>query len=381
VAKFADDDYVRKQEAEAEALAQRIREGQGRRNGHEPAAEAPQRKRVVAPKIVTAADLMAADLPDIQFAVPGLIPEGATILAAPPKTGKSFLILGVCVAVASGGLVLGSTRVDRGSCLYLALEDGPRRMRRRLSAMLSAWGGTVPSGLYVSHEWPKLGDGGIDEIERFLQDHPDCRLVVIDTLARMRDRRGSVQDLYGDDYEAIAKLQRLALKYHVGILIVHHTRKSRSDGGDADQLETVSGTMGLTGAADAVLVLRRRRQEKHGKLFVTGRDIEERELNLAWEPRNCHWEESAAPTGPDAELTPDRRAIRQAARDAKEPISIADAVKALKKAGIFKEYDSVAQLLGRMEREGFLKKQGWGRYTLPDEDVSKLSNCQDEPEA
>jgi hypothetical protein len=325
------------------------------------------KKPAPAPRPVSAADLVAMDLPDIRFAVPDLVPEGATILAAPPKTGKSFLVLSICVAVASGGLVLGSIRVERGTCLYLALEDGPRRMRRRLGAMLSAWGGAMPQELYLAHEWPRPADGGIDEIEHWLQEHPDCRLVVIDTLARMRDRRASAGDLYADDYEAIARLQRLALKYGVGVVIVHHTRKSRGEGGDLDQLETVSGTMGLTGAADAVLVLRRKRQERHGRLFVTGRDLEERELPLTWDPGCCHWEVSAPPSGPDADLTPERRIIRQAVRDKGEPVSIPEAVAALRRAGLPRDYDAVAKLLNRMVGEGFLEKDGRGLYKLPKE--------------
>jgi DnaB-like helicase N terminal domain/AAA domain len=110
-----------------------------------------------APQPVSAAQLMAEDLPEVQWSVPDLIPEGATLLAAPPKTGKSWLILGVCIAVATGGVVFGSVPVPRGACLYLALEDGKRRMRRRLKTVLPKWGGAAPDGLYLVHEWPRPG--------------------------------------------------------------------------------------------------------------------------------------------------------------------------------------------------------------------------------
>jgi hypothetical protein len=281
------------------------------------------------------------------------------------------------MAVPSGGMALGSYRAGTGTCLYLALEDGPRRTQGRLKKVIGLWGGKVPAGLYFAHECKKAGGGGLGAIRVWLEEHRDCRLVVIDTLARMRDRRMGQTEVYGADYEDIAQLQRIALDYGLTVLVIHHTRKGRGEAPNGDQLETVSGTLGLTGAADAVLVLRRKRHEKTATLFVTGRDIEERELELKWAPEFCHWEAQAEPTGPDASLTPDRRAIRQAIRDAGHALGIPDVLLALRKAGLTKDYDAAAQLLSRMEREGFLKKEGRGRYALPDDGQSKPSTCQD----
>jgi hypothetical protein len=315
---------------------------------------------------ISAADLMNQDLGEIKWSVPGLIPEGASILAGPSKSGKSRMSLGLAGAVATGGMALGSVRVESGSVLYLALEDGKRRLQKRLGQMLQTWGGTAPSNLYVEITWPRLGDGGLEGLEDWLEDHRDCRLVIIDTLAKVRDRRQDGDSIYSSDYDAVAKMQTLALAYGVGILIVHHTRKEHREG-ERDQLESVSGTMGLTGAADAVLVLRRHRYQKVAKLHVTGRDIEEQELSLTWEPKCGHWETSAPPTGVDANLTPDRRAIRETIRKAGHPITIPDAVAALKAAGLEKDYDATAQFLMRMEREGFLVKAGHGKYALPEE--------------
>ena len=64
------------------------------------------------------------------------------------------------------------------------------------------------------------------------------------------------------------------------MLILHHCRKGASE----DVLEEVSGTMGLTGVADGILVLNRSRNDNDAKVFVTGRDVSEQELVRA-DPR------------------------------------------------------------------------------------------------
>jgi hypothetical protein len=331
------------------------------------------------PDTYTAAELMAIELGEIKWSVPGIIPEGASILAAPPKMGKSWLILGTCIAVATGGLALGKVRVDPGECLYLALEDGRRRLQGRLRKLLAVWGGTAPPRLHFRNAWRRIDEGGLDDLSRWLTEHPACRLVVIDTLQRMRKTTAGSANQYAIDYDAMAQLQALALRQGIAIVVVHHTRKGRpGDATDLDPLETVSGTMGLTGAADAVLVLKRKRNQKLGTLSVTGRDVEEREIPLTWDPQYCHWEQTEAATGPDADLTPDRRAVRQAIRDAGHPLGVSDLCLALKKAGIPKDYEAVLQLLCRMVREGFLDRAGKGRYKLPDDTVSGSSGCQDD---
>jgi hypothetical protein len=332
-------------------------------------------------EFVTARELCAMKLDEVRYCVAGVLPEGAVILAGPPKIGKSWLALGLAVAVASGGKALGSIDVAQGECLYLALEDGKRRLRKRLTKVLRKWGGEAPERLHFCTECPKAGGGGVGVVRSWLKEHPECRLVIIDTLASMRDRRTSGADVYGADYADITPWQKLAREFGVTILIVGHTRKRRGEARDLDPLEEVSGSLGLTGALDTVLVLRRKRHEKTASLFLTGRDIEEeRVMELRWEPEFCHWQAEQQVSGPDAGLPADRRAVRQAIRTAGHALAIPDAIAALKRAGLNKDYEATAKLLQRMEREGELQKEGQGRYGLPDGDVSKLSKCPNEDE-
>jgi hypothetical protein len=171
---------------------------------------------------VSATELMAIEFPQPRWIVPGIVPEGTTILAGKLKMGKSWLALGISVAVEGGGVALGTKRVERGAVLYLALEDNPRRLQSRLKKLLP--GGTAPKGLELATEWPRLGDVGLEALEAWLNTHSDARLVVIDTLAKFRAEHTG-KNLDKEDYEAVEPLVELAAHHNVAVLIVHHLRK------------------------------------------------------------------------------------------------------------------------------------------------------------
>ncbi len=231
----------------------------------------------------TAGDLLAADFPPPAWAVPGVIPEGLTLLAGAPKLGKSWLALNLAAAVAAGGRALGRVQVDQGEVLYLALEDPPRRLASRLRLILN--GDAAPHGLTFETEWPPLADGGADQLDAWLAEHPGRRLVVVDVVARVRGQVDDRVNRYDADYHAMAELKKLADRHGVAILVLHHTRKA----GAEDYLDTVSGTHGLAGAADAVAVMTRARTSADAVLQVTGRDVEERSYALRFSPSIGTW--------------------------------------------------------------------------------------------
>jgi hypothetical protein len=242
-------------------------------------------RRIEVMEPLTAADLLAREFPPLRYCVEGLIVEGLTLLAGKPKLGKSWLALLLSVAVAAGGYVLGQLRAERGEVLYLALEDGERRLQQRLRAVLGD--DAIPDGWHYQTLWPTIEEehGGLEALQMWLESHPACRLVIIDTLAKIRPRERPNATLYGQDYGALAPLAELARAYHVALVIVHHTRKA----GAEDALDAVSGSTGLTAAADAVLVLQRARGQGDATLSVTGRDIEERELALRFDQTTMQW--------------------------------------------------------------------------------------------
>src|SRR5215216_2276567 len=150
-------------------------------------AEAPKewRKHSV-PTTMSAAALMDKELPPVKWAVSGVLPEGVAILAGKPKMGKSWLALGLCVSVAAGGYALGKIPAQCGGALYLGLEDQERRLQRRLKKILA--GEAAPGGLEVTWSWPRLDQGGVEALRNYLKERPATRLLVIDTLKKIRPR-------------------------------------------------------------------------------------------------------------------------------------------------------------------------------------------------
>ena len=117
--------------------------------------------------------------------------------------------------------------------------------------------------------------GGLDEqLEKFVREHSDTKLIIVDTLQKVRE---AVSDSYSysSDYEVIGKLKQFADRYGVCILIVHHTRKQPV----GDSFEMISGTTGLLGCADGALLMQKeKRTDSKATLEVVGRDQE----NLVW---------------------------------------------------------------------------------------------------
>ncbi len=239
-------------------------------------------RKVRKPK--SAKDLLSRELPPVKWAVSGVLPEGVTILAGKPKMGKSWLALGLCVAVASGGYALGKIPVEKGAALYLALEDNDRRLQKRLRKVLA--GGECPEGLDYDTEWDPLTEGGIESIRAWLDERPDARLVVIDILKKVRSRESGGRSMYDVDYEALEPLKPLVEEYGISVLIIHHLRQLEA----VDPLEMISGSSGLTGVADGALVLKRDRGKHDAVLLADGRDIEETaEFALRWDADIASW--------------------------------------------------------------------------------------------
>jgi hypothetical protein len=202
--------------------------------------------------------------PEPTWAVPGIIPEGCGILSGHPKIGKSFLVLGVALAAADGGEVLG-VRVEQRPVLYLALEDDARRLQHRARKLLDDT--PLPEEFYYLVR--ENGDAAMDVARDWVQAHSHRKpMVIVDTLEKVRGPRSN--SAYADDYAAGTSLQSL-LAADGTVLAVHHNRKNESD----DFLDDVSGTLGLAGSVDTVITLKRKRTDVAGMLSVTGRDVDE----------------------------------------------------------------------------------------------------------
>lgn len=238
--------------------------------------EKPQDKKPVL-RPITAKDLCAKTFAPPRWAVPDLLPEGLIILAGKPKAGKSWLALNLAVAVATGGVALGKIQVEAGEVLYLALEDSEPRLKGRIEKIMPF--GDLPETLHLltARDFPPLQKGGLEALDTWLTEHPQARLVIIDTLARVKPQRGKNQDSYDADTAIISDLQTISIKHRLALIVVHHTKKLATD----DFVESVSGTFGLTGAADCIAVLIRKGRMAADALFkITGRDVPDIEKAL-----------------------------------------------------------------------------------------------------
>jgi hypothetical protein len=300
----------------------------------------------------TADELMAMDFPEPRWAVPGILAEGVSLFVGPPKVGKSWLSLGLGLSIAAGHKAFDGIDVQAGPVLYLALEDTPRRLKTRMGKLLG--GRPAPAGLTLATMCPPLPQGGEEAIANWLERNSDARLVVIDVFAKMRGHSAPGASAYDADYAAVGRAKRLADTHGVAVVLVHHVRKAGSD----DFLAEVSGTNGLAGAADATLVLKRARGEADGVLHVTGRDVEEAEYALQFQPASGAWHILDGPAA-DHALGETRAAILRHVRanPGSAPAAIAHAT------GMARE--TVKKTCQRMAADGQLTADTAGRYRVP----------------
>lgn len=229
----------------------------------------------------SADELLEAEFSEPKWTIKGTLPEGFCLLAARPKFGKSWLALQMSAAVGSGGRFFGE-QVERGKVLYLALEDSPRRLKKRINAQ--KW--TKGTPVTFKTEWPDLvAKGGLQALQDRIE-RDGYTFVIIDTLSRaIKFKQQEVEE----STEVFSLLQRLAIHYGITILGIDHNRKPGLNGVD-DVIDSVLGSTGKTAVADCIIGLFRARGETVATLKATGRDFEDKELSLKFDGLTCSWQ-------------------------------------------------------------------------------------------
>jgi len=213
---------------------------------------------------------------------------GTYLFVGAPKIGKSFFMGQLAYHVAMG-LPLWNYPVRKGTVLYLALEDDFARLQRRLSQM---FGVESTDNLYFATQAKTLKEGLDGELEGFVKQHTDARLIIIDTLQRVREIGGESYS-YSNDYEIVTKLKMFGDKHGICLLVVHHTRKMES----GDSFDMISGTNGLLGAADGAFIMqKKKRTDNTAVLDIVGRDQPDQELTLEFDRERCIWKFKKAET-------------------------------------------------------------------------------------
>ena len=253
--------------------------------GFSPDEFVPEPTAFTRPRGMKADALMEREFEPQVFAVHHLLPSGLTIMAGSPKAGKTWCALSFSLGVACGGPALSCIPTTQGSVLHLAREDNYRRLQSRIDLLMG--GSPAPSKLELvptEEDWIG-GEIGLANMEEWAEEVGDPRLVVIDTLAKVEPEMGEDgrRGAYAGNYSMMARYKAWADMHNVAVLMIHHdnkTKPDRTDGWMDDPFSAISGTRGLTGAADTLLFLESKRGAREGRLHVTGRDVAEQSLEL-----------------------------------------------------------------------------------------------------
>ncbi|MFC9761375.1 AAA family ATPase [Rhodococcus jostii] len=317
--------------------------------------------------------LDAQHFPPLQWSVEGIVPEGFGLIVAPPKAGKSWFVAGVGLACASGGLALGKIPVSSRPVLYMALEDGHRRLQSRFRQILGE-GVPIPRDMNVivkarPHEVVSM-------IAQFLERHSAVSpLIILDTLGKVKPPKKAGEDSYTADYAIGTKLKDLVdAVAGSSLLVVHHTRKAES----SDFVDAVSGTQGIAGSADFILVLARKRKSDDAVLAVTGRDVPENEYALT--TSDGRWSLDGMDLT-DAAATVEHRQQKSVLAD--RTVEIVRYVESQGKVtpsevashfGI--DSKTAGTLLGRYAEDGHIGKSGRGVYVSTVESVESVESVE-----
>ena len=237
---------------------------------------------------VSAKDLKEMDIPPVTWIVDSILPVGVSMIGAPSKYFKSYMALGLCLAVCTGGKFL-SYQCNQHACLYLDLESTKRRPKSRLKQILpdKDW----PPNFYLltaEDEVSRINEGFTEQIENQLQQHPDIKLIIVDVFQMIRQPAKRNQSGYDRDYEDFKVLKKIADRNEVALLLIHHTRKMKDPN---DVFNELSGSVGVMGALDSAWIITKEdRYSNEGTLNITGRDMESKKIKIRFSKKTFQWE-------------------------------------------------------------------------------------------
>ncbi len=227
---------------------------------------------------IDAETLLYKPLEQVEFIIEDILPIGLHLFCGASKIGKSWLMLKICLQVSKGEPIW-ELKTKQSEVLYLCLEDTLTRIQNRLFKITDE----ANNRLHFATSTNKISNGLVMQLESYINQFPSTRLIVIDTLQKIRNQSNDCN--YASDYGDISILKELADKYKIAIILVHHIRKQ----GDNDVFNKVSGTNGIMGSSDTTFILEKKsRTESTATLYITGRDVEYQEFVLRF--NNCNWE-------------------------------------------------------------------------------------------
>lgn len=306
-------------------------------------------------ELCTLGNIIDKTYPEPKWIIPGIMSEGLNILAGAPKQGKSMMALNLAMTVAGGGMALGNIEVPAYDVLYLSLEDKQRRVKSRALKMLPAIGehmaDNIRRRLTVATDWPKQDENGLKFIDIWAKRCAHPGLLIVDVWNRFCPAQRTNGNAYNHDAEAMSEVKRFVEKRGITALVVHHTRKPGMKEPE-DFVHEISGTMGLSGTADGIMVLVRHRQDSKAELHVTGRDVTEQQLILEFDVLSLTWKsigtaEQHVGGQVQTKVITYLRGLGEVGAFTND---IAEAIE--------EKPDSVRKALGRLQKEKIIRKKG-----------------------
>lgn len=234
---------------------------------------------------IAASDLQTAKIDPPEWLIPDVLPQGLAILCASSKVGKSWMAMQMCLAISRGKEFLDYASNQAG-CLYLALEDGIFRLKDRLNKVLD--GGKAPRNFYLSIKANGLDGGLIKQLDEEFEEHPDIKLIIIDTLQKVRGSAKKDEIAYATDYRELGALKEYADNKRICIFLIHHLRKMADEN---DVFNMISGSNGIMGVCDTIFIIyKKKRQDENAVLFMTGRDIRQQDVVVHFDETKYRWE-------------------------------------------------------------------------------------------
>lgn len=314
--------------------------------------------RLPLPAVLSAPEIMAATFPPPAWVVPGLIPEGLSILAGAPKQGKTFFAFQLASALSRGGTFLGK-RVDRTETLAVFLEDSAARIQRRFHKT----GLHAGEALSFAHTWG-TGEDALLMLAQYLSIRPETKFIIVDTLGCVKPK-GAEFNSYDDMYSFLKSIGDFCRTFGVSVLVIAHLKKSE----ETDWLMRIGGSAGITGGTDTNLVLERTRGEADAVLHVNGREVEESDFALRFNRETCTWE-LLGDAGEYAQ-TKERRELLDILKACRSPEGLRTKEIA---SALGKSDSSVSYLLRKLADENLVETTKYGHWKSPQSTQSPQSD-------
>lgn len=308
------------------------------------------------PKLIDANELANIEIPDTNYIVDNLLPEGANLFVGKPKEGKSVIGMNIALAVAHGGKLFSYFNANKNGVLYLSYEDSLARLKKRINIMKKIdYLETLPANLYFPlepYDFPVLDENGLKILEGYLENNKDIRLIIIDTLGRGIDPKVYAKGVtYAGEYGYNSLLHRFAHKNHISLLIIHHTRKAPAE----NDFDEILGTTGIGGAMDNVFILKK--VSGNYIFHVRGRDVEEKEYRIKRVEESYSWVIEGE--NESLKLTEEKKEIVDLLTDSNEVMKSGQIAKALGK-----KVPNISKHIKALEKEGIVFPHGYGKYAI-----------------